>query len=100
MLAVSALFAGTALVSPICYWQGRQYGPILGGETPAAWDPNAAPAYWLLLALAIGWIVLWFLFARAQRRARHGWLLTAACLSIFLLSAWRGSMISYACSPF
>lgn len=99
LLTASAVIGGPALVSPVCYWQGRL---ISRGDpfTPSAWDPNAEPTHWFLLCIGIAWAGLWAWFAFAQLRRPLGWLAVAVPLVAFVWWALEASRMSYACNPF
>lgn len=99
LLTVSAYVAGTCLVAPICYWQGR----ILVRGTklmPLAWSPDVEPLMWLMILLFVGWTALWSLYLLRQLRLGSGLYMVAPPLGVFVWSALDASVMAYSCNIF
>ncbi|CAN7303409.1 hypothetical protein LJR225_001649 [Phenylobacterium sp. LjRoot225] len=90
VLMVSAYLTGPALAASLCYWNGRLQAGRLPFALPA-YGPADAPFVLAVSTAALAWLVLWLLFARAQRWRRFGRLLAAAPLALFCWAAWRAA---------
>lgn len=101
LLILTGFAAGAWFVSPLCYWQGLtfQAGGRLAGILPN-WQPDLAPSYGAQLAIAVAWVVLWFMHARRTWQQGHGALHALLPAATFVFSAVVLSNSSMACGAY
>lgn len=101
LLTITGFVAGGWFTSALCYWQGVTFHA--GGRLEhvlSNWQPDLAPGYVLSLAIAIIWIVLWFLHARSMWRRGHRLFHAVVPAVMFVFSAVVVSASAMACGGY